>query len=217
MGFLPPLRSDLSHYRKRKQISLDGTVAGIECNHYRRGYDKPLFGHSSSTGPALPDLMYDPHPGLPEFHEPEYRAYEADLPQLRTPPIGSPLPDFPDVESPPRYSACLMTNELFQQLMEEFGTHQEVAEALPFDQDVRAQEIMHASPEEPAVGPLSYDPIREIDNAMDQQKEQMSSQFAGPEPPPIPDYPPAPPPMYEDELQQRMNPFGMMMGPGPMM
>lgn len=224
MSHLPPLRNELSMHRKRKQISIDGTVAGIDFNRARGDYaELPVnFGRPGSApadylGPMPQD--YRPHPGFTDSSRPEYEQYEWGMQQHPTPPLRAPLPELPEVERPPNYNACLMTNELFEQAMQECVAYPDIPEPIPVDHDVRAQGIMNSQDtlEDLVADPFPQDPVHEIEQAFDQQMQQMEQVFAAPMQEPEPQQPPPEPPpeqMYEDPWM--MNPFGMP-GMGPMM
>jgi hypothetical protein len=80
------LRSSLSQYRKRKQLSLDGTVGGIKPNRFRPGLGSavPARRGMRTRGAASQGYMsphpdaYEPHPGEAHLANDEYTPYQAD-------------------------------------------------------------------------------------------------------------------------------------------
>lgn len=209
-----------SHYRKRKQISLDGSAAGVEYNRYHRGYNRSVFDNPIATGSPRPAEAYEPDPGPMETRESDYQPYEPEMPFRRpTPPFRMPLPEEPEPEKPPEYDASLITDESFVQMMREFlggESEHETQTPLPFDHDVRG--VIHgpATLDDLAASQSPADPVEEIQQAFDQNLEQMASEGAPEQPPPEPDPYQLEQQRYEDELQALMNPFGMP-GFGPMM
>ena len=162
------------NHRSRKKLSLDGSVPGVEYNRARGDYvELPVnFGRPGSApadylGPVPQD--YRPHPGFTDSCRPEYEQYEWGMHQHPTPPLRAPLPELPGVDRPPSYNDCLMTNELFEQTMEECTARAEIPEPIPVDHDVRAQGIMNSQDtlEDLVADPLSQDPMQEIEAAFD--------------------------------------------------
>ena len=111
MSFRDPLRSTL---RKRKQLSIDGTVGGIEYNRSFRRYNPSQFDHLLRLDQPHPAQAYDPDPGHPDFPESQYEPYEWDVRGHATPPIRFEIPSEAHVEAPPPYDASLMTDDLAQ-------------------------------------------------------------------------------------------------------
>ena len=214
------LRGEISRYRKRKQLSIDGTVAGLEHNEWRGVYDKPALRPSRSSGPPAPAQLYDPAPGDPQFPGSHYQPYEWEnhihpTPQLRVPPRET-----PEIERPPDYNDSLMTDDLLQETMQECSSQSGVPEPIPVDQAVRDRSIMSSedSLEERVLSLFETDPIQEIEQAIDQQMQGMGKAFAAPEPQPEFD-PYLEEQRLHDEMMQLMAPFEIMgpgMGPGPM-
>jgi len=117
--------------------------------------------------------MYEPDPGNPEFPEPDYQPYEWEMSPHPTPPLRASLPELPELEdaSPPDYNACPMTDGLLARGLHETNDRPDAQEFLPFDHDVRAQEIMHGSGslEEMVSGLVPCEPTQEIEMAIRQQ------------------------------------------------
>ena len=161
--------------------------------------------------------MYNPDPGRPDFPESNYEQYQWDMSRHTTPPLRVELPEAPAAERLPHYNDCLIAEDSFQQGMREC-IGEPPPEPIPVDQNVRSTGLM--------VGPeclddvvddeAQPDPCQEMASALEQQVQKAEAEYAAMQAPPMED-PNAAQQMYEDELQQRMNPFGMMMGPGPMM
>jgi hypothetical protein len=118
MSFLAPLRASLFRYRKRKQISLDGTVAGLDPQHYRRSqqYAEPS-PISSPQGRSPRADEYDPvhsmgYPASPHYEQPDV----ADDPGCHgiTPPERFWLPNEPVGihERPVNYDAMLISDAI---------------------------------------------------------------------------------------------------------
>jgi len=139
-----PLRSDLSRYRKRKQLSLDGTVAGIDYSRSAGHYvDAPL----PSAGPVHlyehpAPADYAPHAGLMQFDGPAY-ADPAALPGPDTiagHPTQLPMPIMP-VAHPPdmipesvSYDHMLMADRTVEDLQQEWqALHDEAYGTTPTD------------------------------------------------------------------------------------
>lgn len=213
MSLSGPLRDEFFRYRKRKQISLDGSVGGLEHHRLRGEYA------AADIGPwGLPPQAYEPHPGLAQFPESEYEAYQGEMvAPLPTPPIRLNAPSPANVEPSPDYDACLMTDELYLQAMREVNGQPAPQEPVPFDHDVRAHGIMHSPDSLEAILDVDTqsDPVRDMVAALDEQIQMMSPQPAMPELEP-PEQGPCEmqQQMYEQQLQM-MDQF--MMGPPPMM
>lgn len=237
MSLFKPLRDQSFRYRKRKQISLDGTVSGLELGRMRGGYHFPGEIRQETIGPTVyhqypspPPREYEPHPGFADFPESEYDTYHANISPA---PIDCPRHAAPSARPlhkppPPPYRASLMTNELFTEAMQEVISKRdsEPSEPVPFDNPVMAIELMHAPAFlEHMVDRAFYDdPVQEIEAAMTQQFQEMEQQMAPePVPEPMPDPYMEQQQMYDEQMRQMMDPFGMMgpmgpgFGPGPMM
>lgn len=102
MGMPGPLRSSLSQYRKRKQLSLDGTIGGIESNRYRPGLGSACPGQTNvrrrgdppgDYASRHPDA-YDPHPGEAVSPDSLYSPYRADMVNRTHDEIGAPVAGF---------------------------------------------------------------------------------------------------------------------------
>jgi len=226
MSLSKHLQNSIFPYRKRKQISLDGTVAGLSRPG---GHGRPVMADIGPWGAPVRDYVpppaqsYNPHPRFAEFSDPEYDEYQPHQPMHHTMLHRDPAPSRPSVfDNPsgiPDYDALPMTPELFVQAMQEANSQDESPDPAPFN-DVMANEIMHSqdSLEQLVAEPTPIDPIQEIEAAIDQQMQQMEEQMAPePEPDPSPyvlsdDYMQ----MYDEQMMQFMDPF-MMPGPGPMM
>jgi len=107
MSFLRPLRDQLFKYRKRKRISIDGSVPGMPHERYLRFTTPGLSRPRTPTGRYRHDLYmgdnpttYRPNMFSPAVDWTEYQQEEEDFtPVLRTPPIHQPrdltLPEHP--------------------------------------------------------------------------------------------------------------------------
>ena len=122
------LNTELFKYRKRKRISLDGTVTGIQQSHFIRGlhHVTPPGFRSRGISPAQPHSIYDT-PAFYEYPESDYEPPEPWFDQRPTPTpplrIESPLRQpFHKV----RYEDSLVTPKLSEQAFE-----QAAQEALP--------------------------------------------------------------------------------------
>ena len=122
-------------YRRRKKLSLDGTVPGIVYNRHHGGHrpasapiDNPAPSPSQDYMSSHPD-EYDPHPGEAVFFEPDYSPYQADLPHRGAGGLHSPAHGF---GSPCEHGGPPSDDELaFWPL-----SHQLPPDAIPIDHDV---------------------------------------------------------------------------------
>ena len=224
MSLSKPLRDESFRYRKRKQISVDGSVAGIEYGRPRGEYvtaDPGPWGlpPKEYVGPSPQD--YEPRPGFAQFPEAGYEVYNPPMPHHLTPMIRDPGPEPVRPEFMPDYDDCPMTDPFFERAMADAGIHLSQAEPA----EAASLEDLLVSPQFPAcdeyldVGIASMmtpDISQEIESAFDQQM-QLADAFEPPQPEPMqPDPFEEQRQMYDEQMQQLMDPFGMM-GPGPMM
>jgi len=119
MIFHVRLPDECFRYRKRKQLPINGSAAGLEY-HHARGYYAEAPVNIGRPGAAPADYLgpvpqnYDPHPGRAVFSEAEYEPYEAGMPRRTVHPDPAPpqpaqtiLPDtqgeepaFPEICTP---------------------------------------------------------------------------------------------------------------------
>lgn len=116
------LTRGLNTHRKHNQLSLDGTVAGLERPHHYRQFTPPLSSPSHVPHspwheyPGGPARSYEPLPGFMDLPEPEYEeyvphtAFHCTTPPLR---IGARVVSVP-APKPPDYNDGLMTDMLLQ-------------------------------------------------------------------------------------------------------
>ncbi len=140
-------------HRRRKQLSLDGLVPGIEYGRYQGGAQyASISGNSGRVagGPAgRPAEEYDPitavYPTAPDYEQPDPRdaiAFEPRTPQLRF----EPRPRSPEAIS---YDDAPMNEALFQHAMDGVVTSMERFEApeqIPADHDVRLNPVLLDGP-----------------------------------------------------------------------
>ena len=228
MGHLGPLRSALFRLRKRKKISLDGVVGGLEVNRYRSrlGYADP--GHHFSPSPVDP---YDPDPGPMEDHSPEYHQPNAwfdqhfpGTPQERF--RGEPQEHAEHLSPEQMYEKGMVAQNIMEQMMQEM-----------YQTDARAdltQTDNLSAPRESGIDGTVQDPIPDYDacqmtnELFEQQMQQLSEPFENPEPQPEqaepePEPQPGPEPdpdpymlqqqQFDQMMQYMVDPFQM---PGPM-
>ena len=125
MAISGPLRNEPFRYRKRKQLSLDGSVGGMDVNHFRHGLG-PATAHSG--GPShLHSDPYDPiraaydwampdhHPSEPWF---EGIGHHASQPELIGPDRPQPVSEH---EETVLYRDAQMTPELTRRLIEKIS------------------------------------------------------------------------------------------------
>lgn len=227
MSLLGPLRDALGVYRRRKLHSLDRTVAGVEYNRYRRGYNRTGFDPHSTAGLGGMLAPYERDPGEPEFPGVDYVPYEWQMASHPTPPLRLEPIDEPEAPRLPTYEDSARVFQVTDRLMRElYASDGEESLALqeseprPTDAGSRAAE--------PAKRPESLDGL--VDAlwapmaAAHEIEAAMTQQMAETEMPPAPEpQPPEEDPwemqrrMYDEQLQAMTNQLGMMMGPGPMM
>jgi len=95
MIFHVRLPDECFRYRKRKQLPINGSVAGLEYHHARGRYaeapvniGRPGAAPADYLGPVPQN--YDPHPGRAVFSEAEYEPYEAGMPRRTVHPDPAP-------------------------------------------------------------------------------------------------------------------------------
>jgi len=140
------LRSSLSQYRKRKQLSLDGTVGGIKPNRFRPGLGSAVPARrgmrtrgAASQGYMSPDPdAYEPHPGEAHLANDEYTPYQADglnhAPDVLDPPTAflSSDTDHPNADRRQLFRAF----NRWLEMQPEFEVFPEPdREVIPFDHD----------------------------------------------------------------------------------
>jgi len=129
--FSKALRSELSHYKRRKTISLDGTVGGMDHPSRRGEYVTPADGALGAGGAPSHHSVYDGHA---HYNWPE-RDYEQDAswldagPRTTTPPLR--LDPAPRPERPPGIPYAPMTERTMLRMFEQL---REREEALAGDQ-----------------------------------------------------------------------------------
>ena len=219
MSLRPRLPDECFRYRKRKQISLNGTVAGVQSSRPR---GRPVMAELGPWGSApqeyIPPLSqsYDPPPGFADFPESEYDTYESRMPHSFTPRIRDPGPErLPISDATPGHDDSLMTDAMFVQGLLEMLHPYLSPGPIPAESDVTAQEFMNGSESlDQRMGyPMPPDPIQEIEAAFDQQRQDIAEAFEPPQPDPSPyvlhdDYLQK----YEEQVQQMMDQYWM---PGP--
>ena len=136
-------------YRRRKKLSLDGTVPGIVYNRHHGGHRPASFPIDNlARGPAPQDYMcfhpdgYEPHPGEAIFFEPDYAPYQADLPHLAPDELHFPAPAFQPEPDQVEYDDLLMTDEMLDQVLGEVPYPPDAVDPVPFDNDVMAEDIL---------------------------------------------------------------------------
>jgi len=130
--FSKALRSELSHYRRRKTISLDGTVGGMDHPSRRGQYVTPADGALGAGGAPAQHSFYDSHAhyrAADRDYETEPSRFD-DAPRATTPALR--LDPVPRPERPPRISHAPMTEELMLRAMEDVREEQEARAADPF-------------------------------------------------------------------------------------
>lgn len=175
-----PLRSELLRYRKRKHLSLDGSIPG--AIYARRGgappnvplppaatgqlYEQPLpadyaphAGHMHFSGPMYdpPDFLQGPGPSA----SPRFGAF----------PDGNDLAGPPDlIPGPASYETMLMVDRAFEEIHQEWqALHDEaLGIALPDGLDARPIDEMFHAPTQPMDG-LGYDGADMTQEMFDQE------------------------------------------------
>lgn len=89
MGMMGPLKSEISRYRRRKQHSLDGSVAGMPSYHGTSSSNGMAADAHVGQAPAHFDL-YDPFGPMYDWAQPDYRPPEPWFVGLHVP---SPSPE----------------------------------------------------------------------------------------------------------------------------
>ena len=223
---LPP-----NPFRRRKQLSIDGTVAGVQFN--RSHAHVSAAGHQDLARQlrgSAPNEEYDPRWAIYESHDPSYDPYiqTGSLPiETRTPQprFGTPRDLRAETEPAPiDYEQSVLLTQMAQARLQELAQE---AESLGLD--VRDQQMFHpgpsdasepmeeAVPDEQALEQLmeaqpDYDALQMTHELFDQvMQEAIEAQQ--PEPPPEPMEDPYQQQMMYDE--QMMDPY-MMPGPGGM-
>ncbi len=126
MNNLGPLKSELSKLRKRKQLSLDGTVAGLTVSRYKRGLSgygdiSRLVRHSVRHDNE--SSIYDPTDAAYESMDPAYEEYDpypvAHI-NPRTPPLRfDNTPDQGDEDSEITYEQSVAMSSMIHKLDQE--------------------------------------------------------------------------------------------------
>ena len=173
MGSLGPLRSSLFQYRKRKRISLDGTVGGVQPNRYRAGLGSAFPGRANVRGGGVaprdymsfhPDA-YEPHPGEVVSSDALYSPYRAEVAhrapdELDAPAAGS-LSDTDQAE----HGGPAIDHDLAGWLMRRFVNelpHRPAPDAIPIDHDVMFEGSIGPTIGEPSGHPNDRPAINEI-------------------------------------------------------
>jgi hypothetical protein len=152
-----PLRGELSKYRKRKQLSRDGTVAGTEYTHYRRGYNRSPFNQRDFTSAlyesrasqsqdaaghdagVAPEAAYAPDQQHYLGQSPGSQFYDEPLaPKMQdTQPGSSGLADLGI-----HYDDSLVDPHMIEEQMQQAAEPVEKQEPVPFTNDVRAHDAL---------------------------------------------------------------------------
>lgn len=142
MGPMIP-RTTISEFRKRRRISIDGQIPGIMYNHYHRSQHAATAPIDQGARAGTPGYMsfhpdaYEPHPGEMDCLEPPYSPYQPETPRHWPDPVRGLAPDMPVEPRQVSYDDCLMTDDLFQQAMQDLlpsagclddGTHDDRGE-----------------------------------------------------------------------------------------
>lgn len=213
----------MNQYRMHKCLSLDGRVRDIRHVRPRGEYvtaDLGPWGLPPREYVGSSPQDYDPHPGFAQFPEAEYEAYDPGMPHHPTPMLRDRGPEpVPPAEPMPGYNDCPMTEELRLRVMADAGVQLPVAGPAEAD----SFEDLLGSPQFPAYNEyldvriaslMTPDIGQEIESAIDQQM-QLADAFEPPQPEPMqPDPFEEQQRMYDEQMQQLMDPFGTM---GPMM
>ena len=214
MSLSKPLRDEFFRNRKRKQISLDGSVAGIEYGRPRGDYvtaDPGPWGlpPKEFVGPSPQD--YEPHLGVAQFPEAEYETYDPGMPHHLTPMIRDLVPEPVRPEFVPDYDDCRMTDPFLERALADAGDQVRSAEPVEADslEDRLASLTMtddSESLETRVAGMTPADPFQEIESAIDQQQLAADLEPTQPEPSPYvlqDGYLQA----YEDQMHQMMDAY----------
>lgn len=157
MSLSGPLRAELFRYRKRKHLSLDGSVAGAECAEYRRGYNRSPFNPRDFTSAlydsrasqsqdaaghdagVAPEAAYEPDQQHYLGQSPGSQFYDEPLaPKMQdTQPGSSGLADLGI-----HYDDSLVDPHMIEEQMKQAAFAAEDQEPVPFTNDVRAQDAL---------------------------------------------------------------------------
>ncbi len=130
--FSKALRSELSHYRRRKTISLDGTVGGMDHPSHRGQYVTPADGALGAGGAPAQHTIYDGHAHY-RAADRDYGAEPSwfdDAPRARTPALR--LDPVPRPERPPGISYLTLDEETLRRALGELREQEEVQATDPF-------------------------------------------------------------------------------------
>lgn len=122
MTMLPPLKAELFKYRKRKQLSTDGSIAGIYLNTFLSGLRDAIPGpqQNKTSGPNANHFeLYDPIRPRYEWSEPDYQPPPSWFDGVVAKP---PLPEriaghLSAFEEPVRYEQSLIQSWMIEQIM----------------------------------------------------------------------------------------------------
>ena len=104
---------------RRRSLSLDGSVPGIEYNRQHRPYNLNAFHGTPQVGTPQPFQAYEPDPGSPEFRESQYEGYQWSMDGHPTPPLRLDPVEKPPVEHAPTYAAGVRLAEFMNEHMPE--------------------------------------------------------------------------------------------------
>jgi hypothetical protein len=154
MSLSGPLRAELFRYRKRKHLSLDGSVAGAECAEYRRGYNRSPFNQRDFTS-ALYDSRasqsqdaagHDAGVAPEAAYEPDQQHYLGQSPgsQFYDEPLAPKMQDTQPGSSDLdiHYDDSLVDPHMIEEQMQQAAFAAEDQEPVPFTNDVRAQDAL---------------------------------------------------------------------------
>ena len=208
-----PLR-DLMRYRRRKQLSVDGSVPGIVYNRIRRGitYATPLSldkamdraQRSAGQDPQVYDPwhpMYASNPG----YNPPYSP-DVPMPHIPVPPFRLELPPLPPRVRMPRYRDSVLTAEEFGILLDRILDRQPAAEPI---ERMTIQEAMTGirPPEvvEPGIAPPDFAQADHLAGLIAPRASAMEAEL------PMGIAPPVSPGLMRDELGDLVQPHMAMM------
>ena len=188
MGSLGPLRSSLSQYRKRKRLSLDGTVGGIKPNRFRPGLGSPVSARRGmhTRGAVSQGYMsrhpdaYEPHPGEAHLANDEYTPYQADdlnhAPDVLDPPTAflSSDTDHPNADRRQLFRAF----NQWLQMQPEFEVFPEPdREVIPFDHDPMLPRLNNPGSgvfvSRPSNEAIINDMVDELNDAAEQREAKL--------------------------------------------
>jgi len=165
--------------RRRRSLSLDGNVPGIEYNRQHRPYNLGAFHGPPQGGSPQSFQAYEPDPGSPEFHESQYEGYQWSMDGHPTPPLRPDPIERPPVEHAPTYAAGVRLSEFMSEHMQELygfpgreSSPSLESESASLDSDLGGEEEMGMSRSlDDAVNDqwLADEAVRQISAAMDQQ------------------------------------------------